>query len=280
MSYFQGKTPGAILLSQEVLRRIRNFVVDLDGVVYLLNTPIPDNVEFLRLARLRGFRIAFLTNNTFLSREGYVAKLRGMGVEAEVDEIFSSAFVTAGCLRQEKPKARVYAIGERGLKEELKRAGLRVLSRFSPKGADFVVVGLDRRFTFQKMKTALDFLRQGAQLIGTNPDPTYPTETGVIPGAGAILASLERASGCTARVIGKPSPEILRFTLNALGFRPEETAIVGDRIDTDVLLGKNCGVSTILVLTGVTKSKEVLASPVKPDVVVGTLRELQSLLNL
>ncbi|MBC7218336.1 MAG: HAD-IIA family hydrolase [Candidatus Caldatribacterium sp.] len=269
-----------MLLSQEVLRRIRNFVVDLDGVVYLLNTPIPDNVEFLHLARLRGFRIAFLTNNTFLPREGYVAKLRSMGVEAEVDEIFSSAFVTAGYLRQEKPKARVYAIGERGLKEELKRAGLQVLPRFSPKGADFVVVGLDRRFTFQKMKTALDFLRQGARLVGTNPDPTYPTETGVIPGAGAILASLERASGCTARVIGKPSPEILRFTLNALGFRPEETAIVGDRIDTDVLLGKNCGVSTILVLTGVTKSEEVLASPAKPDVVVGTLRELQSLLNL
>lgn len=254
--------------------------MDLDGVVYLLNTPIPENVEFLRRARLRGFRMAFLTNNTFLPREGYVAKLRNMGVEVEVEEIFSSAFVTAGYLQRERPGARVYAIGERGLKEELRRAGLQVLLRFSPKGADFVVVGLDRHFTFQKMKTALDFLLQGAQLVGTNPDPTYPTETGVIPGAGALIASLERASGRTARVIGKPSSDILRFVLEVCGFQPEETAVIGDRIDTDILLGKNCGVLTILVLTGVAKREEVLTSPIKPDVVVGTLLELQDLLNL
>ncbi|MCS7242780.1 MAG: HAD-IIA family hydrolase [Candidatus Caldatribacterium sp.] len=267
-------------MSYDGLQRVKNFVVDLDGVVYLLNTPIPENVEFLRRARLRGFRMAFLTNNTFLLREGYMEKLRSMGIEARVEEIFSSAFVTAECLRRERPHARVYAIGEEGLKEELKRAGLRILPRFSPKGADFVVVGLDRRFTFQKMKIALDFLLRGAQLVGTNPDPTYPMESGVIPGAGAILASLECASGRKARVIGKPSPEILLFVLDALGFRPEETAIVGDRIDTDVLLGKNCGVSTILVLTGVTQKEEVLTSLIKPDVVVGTLQELQGILNL
>lgn len=266
-------------MSYEVLRKVKNFVVDLDGVVYLLNTPISENVEFLRRARLKGFRLAFLTNNTFLTREGYMAKLRGMGVEAEIEEVFSSAFVTAGYLQREKPKARVYAVGEQGLKEELRRAGLRVLSRFSPKGADFVVVGLDRRFTFQKMKTALDFLVKGAQLVGTNPDPTYPTEDGVIPGAGAILAGLERASGCKARVIGKPSPDILLFVLDALGFQPEETAIIGDRIDTDVVLGKNCGVSTILVLTGVARREEVLTSPVKPDAVVETLQELQGILD-
>lgn len=271
---------GAMYLSYETLQKIRNFVVDLDGVVYLLNTPIPENVEFLYHARLRGFRIAFLTNNTFLSREGYVAKLKSMGVEAKVEEIFSSAFVTAGYLQREKPGARIYAIGEKGLKEELRRAGLQVLSRFSPKGVDFVVVGLDRRFTFQKMKIALDFLLKGAQLVGTNPDPTYPTESGVIPGAGAILASLERASGCSARVIGKPSPDILLFVLDVLGFRPEETAVIGDRIDTDVLLGKNCGVSTILVLTGVTQREEVLASSIKPDVVVETLQELRGVLGL
>lgn len=266
-------------MSYEVLQRVKNFIVDLDGVVYLLNTPIPENVEFLRLARLQGFRLAFLTNNTFLPREGYVAKLRSMGVEAKVEEIFSSAFVTAGYLSREKPKAKVYAIGEWGLKEELRRAGLQVLSRFSPGGVDFVVVGLDRRFTFRKMSVALDFLLKGAQLVGTNPDPTYPTETGVIPGAGAILASLERASGQNARVIGKPSPEILRFVLDVLGFSPEETAVIGDRIDTDVLLGKNCGVSTILVLTGVAQREDVLATSVKPDVVVGTLQELRSFLG-
>lgn len=266
-------------MSYEALRRIKNFVVDLDGVVYLLNTPIPENVEFLRRARLEGFRMAFLTNNTFLTREGYMAKLKSMGVEAEIGEIFSSAFVTAGYLRREKPKARVYAIGEQGLKEELRRAELQVLSRFSPKGADFVVVGLDRRLTFQKMKTALDFLVGGAQLVGTNPDPTYPTENGVIPGAGAILAGLERASGCRARVIGKPSPDILLFVLDVLGFQPEETAVIGDRIDTDVVLGKNCGVSTILVLTGVARREEILTSPIKPDVVVETLRELQGIMG-
>jgi HAD superfamily hydrolase (TIGR01450 family) len=261
-----------------ILQNIRNFVVDLDGVVYLLHTPIRENVDFLRFARLRGFRIAFLSNNTFLPREGYAAKLNAMGVEAGVEEIFTSAFVTAGYLQREKPGGRVYAIGEKGLKEELRRAGLKLLPRFSPRGVDFVVVGLDRRFTFQKMKTGLDFLLKGAQLVGTNPDPTYPTDSGVIPGAGAIIASLERASGQRARIIGKPSPDILLFLLETLHFRREETAIIGDRIDTDILLGKNCGVLAILVLTGVAKREEVLSSPVQPDIVVRTLQELREFL--
>lgn len=267
-------------MHHEALKRIKNFVVDLDGVVYLLDTPIPENISFLHLLRSRGFRIAFLSNNTFLPREGYAAKLERMGVEAKVEEIFTSAFVTAGYLKRERPGGRVYAIGEQGLREELRRAGLRLLSRFSPQGADFVVVGLDRHFTFQKMKTALDFLLQGAQLVGTNPDPTYPTESGLIPGAGAILAGLERASGKSARVIGKPSPDILLFLLDTLGFRREETAIIGDRIDTDVLLGKNCGVFTILVLTGVSEREEVSSSPVRPDVVVNTLGELQEFVRM
>lgn len=267
---------GAVCLGKESLRCIKNFVIDLDGVVYLLDTPIRENIEFLQFLRSQGLRIAFLSNNTFLPREGYVAKLRNMGVEAEFSEVFTSAYVTANYLAGKVPQSRVYAMGEEGLKEELYRAGLRLIFRPTPRGVDFVVVGLDRRCTFQKLRIALDFLLQGAELIGTNPDPTYPTESGVIPGAGAILAALERASGKHAHVIGKPSPDILLFLLEAMGFQREETAIVGDRIDTDVLLGKNCGVFTILVLTGVAKREEAHSSLIQPDVVVNTLQELKA----
>ncbi|MGQ9472885.1 MAG: HAD-IIA family hydrolase, partial [Candidatus Caldatribacteriaceae bacterium] len=141
------------------------------------------------------------------------------------------------------------------------------------------VVGLDRKFNFRKMSRALDYIRGGAQFIGTNPDPTYPTDKGLLPGAGAIIASLEVASGKKAHIFGKPSPFILEFLLRARGFRKEETFMVGDRLDTDIALGKNEKIFSVLVLTGIASLKDVKNSPVKPDMVVENLFELQRLLS-
>jgi len=263
-------------VEEPALKNFKNFILDLDGVLYLLNTPIPGGREFVAFLRERGQNIAFLSNNTFLTRAEYTEKLNKMGISARAEEIVTSAFVAARYLSQLQPLARVYVIGETGLKQEMVHSGLRVVTRGS---ADFVVVGLDRKFTFQKMKKALTLLMQGAQFIGTNPDPTYPTHDGLLPGAGAIIASIEVCSGKKAHVVGKPFPFILNFLLELRGFVPEETVIIGDRLDTDIALGNNCGVFSVLVLTGIAREEDVEKATVRPNLVVKNLFEFQEILS-
>lgn len=253
----------------------KNFILDLDGVLYLLNQPIPGGREFVDFLRTHRYCVAFLSNNTFLTREEYVEKLERMGIRAFPEEILTSAFAVAKYLGETRPGARVYVIGEEGLKKELKSCGLHPVLRGK---ADFVVVGMDRKFNFRKMSRALRYIQDGAEFIGTNPDPTYPTDNGLLPGAGAIIAGIETCTGKKARVFGKPSPLILDLLLEARGFRKEETVIIGDRLDTDIALGARCGVFSVLVLTGVTSRQDVEISQVKPDLVVENLFELRRVL--
>lgn len=219
-----------------------------------------------------------MSNNTFLSRKGYVRKLRRMGIRAEEDEIFSSAFVTAHYLSERKPHARIYMIGEAGLRKEIENCGLQIVPDDTEK-VDFVVVGMDRRFNFKKMSMALNLILSGGELIGSNPDVTYPTESGVLPGCGAILAGIEACSGRKAQVIGKPSPIILDFVFQYTGFNREETVIVGDRLDTDIKLAEDFGLFSILVLTGVSKKEDLAHFSARPDMVVENLGVLKELLS-
>ena len=218
--------------------------------------------------------MVFLSNNTFLSRRGYVRKLRKMGIKAREDEIFSSAFVTAHYLRGKKPDAKIYVIGEAGLKREIENCGLHIVPDDTEK-VDFVVVGMDRKFNFKKMSMALNLILSGGELIGSNPDVTYPTESGILPGCGAILAGIETCSGRKAQVIGKPSPIILDFVFHYTGFDREETVIIGDRLDTDVKLAKDLGLFSILVLTGVSKKEDLSRFTAQPDMVVENLEILK-----
>ncbi len=257
------------------LKGFKNFILDLDGVLYLLHKPVPGGGEFVKFLRDNHYQIAFLSNNTFLTRDEYVAKLRNMGIEAFPEEMVTSAFTVAKYLSENHPGARVYVIGEEGLKKELKDCGLRLVSRGK---VDFVVVGMDRKFHFRKMSRALSALQEGAEFIGTNPDPTYPTDNGLLPGAGSIIAGIEVAAGKKARIFGKPSPLILDFLLEMRGFAREETVIVGDRLDTDIALGKRCGVFSVLVLTGIASLEDARNSPVKPDLVVKDLLALREVL--
>lgn len=258
------------------LKGFKNFVLDLDGVLYLLNKPIPGGREFVEFLRDHHYRIAFLSNNTFLTREEYVEKLLKMGIEAFPEEMVTSAFTVAKYLGENHPGARVYVIGEEGLKKELRNCGLHLASRGK---VDFVVVGMDRKFHFRKMSRALSYIREGAEFIGTNPDPTYPTDNGLLPGAGSIIAGIEVAAGKKARIFGKPSPLILDFLLAARGFAREETVIVGDRLDTDIALGKQCGVFSVLVLTGIASLEDAENAQVKPDLVVKDLLALREVLQ-
>lgn len=256
--------------------RYQALFMDMDGVVYLDREPIPDAVEFISRARAAGKRLLFLTNNSRLTRRQYQDKLAGMGVEAGEEEILTSAAATADFLLEnyELEGKGAYFIGGQGLEEELGRTGLALLWGEEGKRADFVVVGWDTDLTYEKLRIACLALHAGAVFVGTNADATFPAPDGLWPGAGSILAALERAAGREALVVGKPNPYMLEMALGRAGSRADATLMIGDRLETDVLGGWRAGLDTCLVLTGVARRKDLEGFAPQPDMVVESLREL------
>ncbi|NOZ58627.1 MAG: HAD-IIA family hydrolase [Euryarchaeota archaeon] len=242
------------------------FVLDLDGVVYRGRTLLPGVEEKIAKLRRRG-RVLFVTNNSTKTRAEYAEKLSSLGVEVREDEIITSAYAAALYIAEHYPRAGVYVIGEAGLRKELEWRGISV--RESDCGV--VVVGLDRRFTYEKLAIAQNHLLRGAELLATNRDPTLVTERGPIPGAGSIVAAVERASGRRAKLVGKPSKIMGELILRHLGAEPQDALLIGDRLDTDIAMGKALGMRTALVLTGATKREEVERSRIKPDYVLDRL---------
>jgi len=257
---------------KQALRNISLIILDMDGVVYLGNKPLEGAARAVAFLRGSGKKVVFLTNNSESPRSFYVRKLRSMGIAAGEENVITSGQVAADYIRGRDPQAKVFVIGGPGLVEEIRRAALKLVG---PEEADYLVVGIDRELTYQKLADGLRALLAGAKFIATNPDRVYPTEKGLLPGAGAIVAALERCSGRKPDVvIGKPSPQIIRFVLRAFGAKPKETAIVGDQIETDVKAGKRVGLLTILVLTGVVKKEDVekaRGTKNSPDFVVDSL---------
>ncbi len=252
--------------------KLSALILDLDGVLYVGNTPVEGVPEFMERWRERGGKAVFVTNNSSLSRRDYVRKLEGMGIRARVEEVITSGYVAAEYLRRRSPGGRVYVVGEKGLREELRRVGMRLVEE----GADWLVVGIDRRFNYRKLARALEVLRGGAGFLATNADPTYPTEKGLQPGAGAMVSAISFSSGRKPLLIGKPSTRMYRMALRLLGTEPRETAAVGDRLDLDVVPAKRLGLVSVLVLSGATPREALrgLGEERKPDLVLNRLPEL------
>jgi 4-nitrophenyl phosphatase len=253
------------------LSDIRHLLIDLDGVVLRGRSPTPGAPGFFRRIRPLGVTFAVLTNNSTRTAEQYAELLGGMGIEVTPAEVFTSARATVAYLEGIEPQAgaTVYAIGEQGLLSSLERAGYRLVED-SPK---CVVVGLDRHFTYDKLRIAQRAIRSGARLIATNPDTTFPGEAEIQPGCGSLVAAVEAASGVHATVIGKPYPAMFQAALTALGATPETTAIVGDRLDTDIAGGARAGLTTVCVLTGVTDEPALRESGIHPDYVYPSLAD-------
>ncbi|HSV30707.1 MAG TPA: HAD-IIA family hydrolase [Atribacteraceae bacterium] len=256
-------------------RHFRNIVLDMDGTIYRSQKPITGSPECIDFFRRAGCRIVFMSNNSALTRKQYVAKLSRMGIEAKEEEIIHSSLITAYYLKKEKPGARIYVIGEDGLTEELIAAGMVLTDNLlTGKDVDCVVVGLDREFSYRKMKTAMRAILEGADFFGTNPDQTYPDEAGLSPSAGAILAAIAACSGVKPRIFGKPAPEAMELLLEISGFCRGATMLIGDRMDTDITLAWNAGIFSVLVLSGVTGATPEETGGVLPDLVVQDLAEL------
>jgi 4-nitrophenyl phosphatase len=240
------------------LDRISAIILDMDGVLYIGNRPIYGASDAIKRFRENGKKLIFSTNNSTSTRAEYARKLTRMGIPASESEIVTSGYATAVYLRKRCPNARIYVVGEEGLRSELKLAGLKIVFDEEAEKATHVVAGFDRKINYRKISGGLHALLAGAEFIATNADSTYPTEAGLFPGAGAIIGAL---AGCSGRgpslVVGKPSAHMIKIALEMLGAKPRETVIIGDRIDTDVRAGKIVGIRTVLVLSGVCTEKDV-----------------------
>ncbi len=244
----------------------------MDGVLWLGNQAMPGLPEFIATLRRLGIRFILATNNASKSGDEYVAKLAGMNATVAYDEILTSPQATASYLAQRAPDARIFTIGEPGLTSELVSKGLTVVPQDHPDGATHVVVGWDRQLTYSKLAEACLLIRAGAVFIGTNPDVTYPEARGIVPGNGATLAALQVATDVQPIIIGKPQPEMMLQAMQRLGSTPADTAVLGDRLNTDILGGQNAGLTALLVMSGVTTPEILMSSPIQPDYVFDDIR--------
>lgn len=262
-----------------LLDRYSAFIIDLDGVVYLLNDPIPGSIGVVEALQAGGTPFVFLTNNSSLTAEQYTKKLAGMGLRVGPENIVTAGQAVGRYLELEhRTDGRTaFVIGEDGLVAEVAGSGLGILSGGEARGADFVIVGWDRSFDFEKLKAAVIAIRNGAKYVATNADATYPTPEGLWPGAGAIVAAVTTGAGVEPVVVGKPNPFMVQLALERLGVGAREALLIGDRLDTDIETGLAAGVDTMLVLTGVSLPEDVANSSVKPTYIGSSLKALLEL---
>jgi arabinose operon protein AraL len=258
---------------------VRGVLFDLDGTVYLGDALIPGAAGAIATLKARGVAVAYLSNKPIEPRSAYAGKLTRLGIPTATEEVVTSSFVLARWLSQEAPGATLFVIGEPPLLEELTGAGFRLAD--DPGRVDVVVAALDRGFDYRKLSIAMAALKLGARFVATNPDRTCPVDGGEIPDCAAVIGALE---GCTGRkveaVVGKPSPLMLEVALDQIGLGPEDCLIVGDRLETDVQMGRRAGIRTALVLTGVTRPSDLPDDPdARPDVVLESVRDLPRLLE-
>jgi HAD superfamily hydrolase (TIGR01457 family) len=260
---------------------IKALIFDLDGVIYLGRTVVPGAAEAIAYARKKGIGTYFLTNSGTRSRAGRVEKLKGFGISAKESEIYTSSYLTAKYITthytEKGKKPKVFCIGERGTCEELEKAGIDIVQ---DSNANIVTVGLERAITYDKFTAAFRALINGADFIARNVDPAFPVEDGLKPGAGAFVKFLEYSSGKAPIVIGKPNTYGIETIIQEHKLKKDEVAIVGDRLDSDIEVGKKAGIHTILVLSGVTKKKDLekLSKKEMPDKVIESIAELNKLL--
>ena len=253
------------------LSKITHLIIDMDGVLYRGDQPMPRLVEFFAFLRERSITFTLATNNSTRTSEEYVDKLAHMGVLVSPFEILVSGQATARFLAGEYPKGtRVHVFGMPSLKKAMTDEGF-VLA---DEDVELVVASMDREVTYAKLKRATLLIRAGARFIATNLDPTYPCEEGLGPGTGAMIASLETSSGVKAQAIGKPEPTMYHLAMKQMRANPETTAAIGDRADTDILGGKRAGLMTICVLSGSSDRSE--AEAIGADLIFDDIAHLLS----
>lgn len=255
------------------LREIRFLIIDIDGVLVKGRQPLPGVPAFFGFLASHGIRFIIASNNSARPASEVVDKVRHLGIDLHPDQVLTSAQATAMYLpRLAPPGSRVFLVGGDGIAQALTQAGYLLVDR----DADVVVAGADFDLTYEKLKRAtIEITQRGAKFVGTNSDKTFPSEEGLIPGAGAIIAAIQTATGVTPTIVGKPERAMFDLSMQKMGGNREATAMLGDRLETDIEGAQRAGLSAILVLTGVTTRAVLADSSIRPDFVFDDLDELR-----
>ena len=251
-------------------RTIESWLMDMDGVLVREESAIPGADRFLARLTELGRPFLVLTNNSIYTRRDLAARLRLSGLDVPEDAIWTSALATARFLDDQRPNGSAYVIGEAGLTTALHAVGYTLTER----NPDYVVLGETRTYSFERITQAIRLLERGARFIATNPDATGPSPDGPLPATGSVAALISRATGVDPYFVGKPNPLMMRSALNAIEAHSETAAMVGDRMDTDVVAGLEAGMEAILVLTGISTREAAERFPYRPSRIVDSIADL------
>jgi NagD protein len=251
-------------------RHIEAWLTDMDGVLVHEGVPVPGATEFISRLRASGKPFLVLTNNSIYTPRDLHARLTRLGFDLPETAIWTSALATAQFLADQRPGGSAFVIGEAGLTTALHAAGY-IMTDFDP---DYVVLGETRNYSFEAITTAVRLINKGARFICTNPDVTGPSNEGLLPACGSVAAMITKATGVDPYFVGKPNPMMMRSALNRIGAHSMEAAMIGDRMDTDMLCGLEAGMQTILVLTGIATKSDVERFPYRPSRVIASVADL------
>lgn len=254
---------------------IECWLSDMDGVLIHEGHPVPGAAEFIGRLSASGRRFLVLTNNSIYTPRDLAVRLRAAGLQVPAEAIWTSALATAKFLDDQRPGGSAYVVGEAGLTTALHETGY-VLTDIDP---DYVVLGETRIYSFTQITQAIRLIDKGARFIATNPDPVGPTHEGAMPATGAVAAMITKATGVEPYFVGKPNPLMMRSALNAVEGHSESTAMIGDRMDTDIVAGMEAGLYTILVLTGVTDREQVERFPYRPSLMVSSIADVVDMID-
>lgn len=254
----------------EQLRAKKGFICDMDGVIYHGNNLIPGVKEFVQWLQSENKSFLFLTNGSGKSPKELQQKLGRMGLDIDESHFYTSALATADFLSKQSPNCTAFVIGEPGLMNALYNVGI----TYNDIDPEYVVIGETSNYNFDAIKKAMKLVMKGAKLIGTNTDLTAPTEEGIVPACRALVDPIEITTGKPAYYIGKPNPLMMRTALRILGNHSSETAMIGDRMDTDIIAGIESGMDPVLVLTGVTTSETVKNFPYRPRLILNSVYDI------
>jgi NagD protein len=251
-------------------REITAWLMDMDGVLVHEERAIDGAARFIGRLRERGVPFLVLTNNSIYTRRDLAARLAASGLEVPEESIWTSALATSTFLEDQRPRGSAFVIGEAGLTTALHEAGYTLTER----APDYVVLGETRTYSFERITQAIRLIVGGARFIATNPDPTGPSTEGPLPATGSVAALISRATGVEPYFVGKPNPLMMRSALNALDAHSESAAMIGDRMDTDIVAGLEAGLEAVLVLTGVTARGAAERYPYRPSRIVDSIADL------
>ena len=252
------------------MESIKNYLIDMDGVLIRGSQSIPGADTFLAGLRQRQREYLVLTNNPLYTPRDLAHRLNSFGLEVPPERLFTSAMATASFLHSQRPAGTAFVVGEAGLTQAIHDVGYVITDR----EPDYVVLGETLAYNLEAITRAIRLISAGARFIATNPDVTGPTESGIVPGCGAMAALIERATGKAPFFVGKPNPLMMRSALNYLDVHSEDTVMIGDRMDTDIVAGVESGMQTVLVLSGVTRREEVERFPYRPTWIMESVAEI------